>query len=138
MRYHISHVPGKDLIIADALSRAPISSNNPSDQSLLAEVASMVAAITNSLPASDQRLAEICTHQAEDDTCRRIITYCKNGWPDKHRLPDSLKPYWSYRGELTLGNDQLLLCGQRIVIPETQHLKVLQQLHTGHQGITKC
>ena len=140
MRYHfsISHVPGKDLITADALSRAPISSNDPSDQALLAEVASMVAAITNSLPASDQRLTEICTHQAEDDTCRRIITYCKNGWPDKHCLPDSLKPYWSYRGELTLSNDQLLLCGQRIVIPDTQRLKVLEQLHTGHQGITKC
>ena len=52
MRYHfsISHVPGKDLITADALSHAPISPSSPSDVTLLAEVTSMVAAITNSLP----------------------------------------------------------------------------------------
>ena len=113
MLYHfsINHVTGKDLITADTLLRAPVSSGNPSVQTLLAEVTSMVTAITN-LPASDRRLAEICTHQAEDDTCHRIITYCKNGWPEKHCLPNSLKPYWPYRGVLTLNNDQLLSCRQ--------------------------
>ena len=52
-RFSISHVPGKDLITADTLSHAPVSSGNPSDHTLLAEVTSMVAAITNNLPASD-------------------------------------------------------------------------------------
>lgn len=140
MRYHfsISHVPGKDLITADALSRAPTRHNNSTDQTLLSEATSMVAVITDSLPASDHRLAEIQTDQARDDICQSIISYCKRGWPDKHCLPNSLKPYWPYRGELTLNANQLLLCGQRIVIPANQRSMVLEQLHEGHQGITKC
>ena len=98
----------------------------------------MYGCSNHSLPASDRQLAEICSHQADDDTWCRIITYCKNSLPDKHCLPESVKPYWPYRGELSLNDDQLLSCWQRIVIPDSQLQKVLEQLHVGHQGITKC
>ena len=48
------------------------------------------------------------------------------------------KLYWPYKGEFSLSDDQLLLCGQRIVSQMPSIRKVLEQLHIGHQGITTC
>ena len=140
MRYHftISHLPGKDLITADALSRAPASYSTDSDQVLQAEVGSFLAAVTDSLSASDERLGEFRSQQAEDEICSSLASFCTNGWPNKEAVPEPLKPYWACRSELSLDQDGLLLCGQRIVVPATLRLQVLGQLHTGHQGITKC
>lgn len=81
MRYHFSfkHVPGKDLITADAASQAPVSKASDADQVLQAEAETVVAAIIDSLPATDKRLYEIRAAQTEDETCRIITQFCKNG-----------------------------------------------------------
>ena len=42
------------------------------------------------------KLMEIKEAQDEDPVCRQI-SYCLEGWPDKFRLNDALKPYWSAR-----------------------------------------
>ena len=43
-----------------------------------------------------------------------------------------------HRSDFSSTPDSLLLFGQRIVIPAALRLQVLDQIHTGHQGITKC
>ena len=48
-----------------------------------------------------------------------------------------LKPYWTIRGNLTLHNE-LLLYGERIVVPKQLQVETLQKIHTGHQGIVRC
>ena len=48
-----------------------------------------------------------------------------------------LRPYWENRAHLTIVDD-LLLCDERIVIPRSMRLDVLDRIHTGHLGITKC
>jgi transposase InsO family protein len=47
------------------------------------------------------------------------------------------KPYWSVQGELTIA-DGLLLKGTRLVIPSRLQRQILNQMHEGHQGISKC
>ena len=48
-----------------------------------------------------------------------------------------MKPYWSSRGELSVVQNILLkVC--RIVIPSSMRLEILDKVHEGHQGITKC
>ena len=54
--YTISYVPGK---LADALSRAPISSSTPSDDDFQAEVEMFVNTVIQSVPATERRLKEI-------------------------------------------------------------------------------
>ena len=59
------------------------------------------------------------------------------GWPDKYKIPDSLKSYWNFRGELSVvGN--LILKSTRILIPSSLRLEVLDKIHQGQQGIVKC
>ena len=137
MRYSciIQHVPGRDPYTADALSRTPLSITT--DQSLEKETTSYVNSIIGGLPASDMRLDQIPSHQKEDETCRLLMSYCQDGWPDRSQLHRIINQYWPFRTELTLV-DGLLLRGSRIIIPSSVHLDILDALHEGHQGITKC
>ena len=93
--------------------------------------------ITATLPATDHGRKEIRENQA-DEICPAIVTYCSKGWTEINYLPSPLKPYWAYRDELNLNHKGLLLCGQCIVLAANLRVQVLEQLHTGHQCITKC
>ena len=80
---------------------------------------------------------EIKEAQDEVPVCRQIQSYYLEGWPDKFRLNDALKPYWSARGELTTVHG-ILLKSTRVVVPSAMKLQVLDKIHEGHQGIVKC
>ena len=141
MRYqfNIVHVPGKNLITADALSRAPAEVSSVADSALEQEVDAFVAGVTDGLPATDQRLQEILTAQQDDPICTTISEiYCSVVGPPPDRLSAALKSYWPHRSDFSSTPDGLLLFGQRIVIPAALRLQVLDQINTGHQGITKC
>ena len=118
-RFTISHVPGKDLITADTLSRTSTPLNKTADQMLLADVAVFVSIVTNNLPAIDQCHKEIMVKQREDEICIATINYCSSSRPDINTIQSPLKPHWPYRGEFNIDHDGLLLCGQHIVIPST-------------------
>lgn len=57
--HSISHLPGKLVVIADTLSRAPSSEPNDSDLMLQQETRAFIDMIVNSLPATEKRLSEI-------------------------------------------------------------------------------
>ena len=61
MRYQfsISHVAGKDLIVADALSRAPVCLGTHKDGLFQQEVQAYVQQVMASLPATDVQLSQI-------------------------------------------------------------------------------
>ena len=134
--FSISHVPGKDIITADTLSRAPVSQDNDSD-SLEPEINLYVNFVYSAIPASEQRLENIKERQRQDEVCRLIVEYAKVGWPERNQLPSALQPYWPYRGDLTMING-LLVKDDRIVIPSEMRMEILDKVHAGHQGITKC
>ena len=97
--YDIKHVPGKKLYTADILSRAPIST---SESYNLHEEADLLMQISiDHLPASSPRIDEIKKAQASDTDCSTFISYCENGWPEKHSLSLQLKPYWKWQGQLS-------------------------------------
>ena len=133
----VKHTPGKNLCIADALSRLqdkePVLESTINDDEMKAHVDSII----NSLPVSDVKLREIVELQDEDIVCKELKRYCLEGWPIKDRLNSMTRPYWSERAELTVVQN-LLMKGSRIVIPSAMRLDVLDKIHEGHQGITKC
>ena len=135
--FTISHVPGKDLKIADTLSRAPVADPTAEDAFLQQEVTAYVDFVIGHLPATEQRLEEIRACQEADKTCQQIAEFCQAGWPEKSMLPVEVKPYYSVSAELTVQKG-LLLRGSRIVIPPPLRKTLLEKIHSGHQGITKC
>jgi len=142
--FTVSHVPGKDLVVADALSRAPVSSGAADDQEFQQDVEAYINLAVQQLPASEHRLKEIMAKQQEDDTCKTLIQYCHDNGPHHSHIASCAKPYLSVAAELSMCNG-LLLRGERIVVPQkrivvpqTLQEGILGKLHCGHQGITKC
>ena len=133
----VNHVPGKEMYIADALSRMQSENTNRMATVPEEEMNIYVDSVLDSLPVSDVKLMEIKEAQDEDPVCRQIKSYCLEGWSDKFCLNDALKPYWSARGELTTVHG-ILLKSTRVVVPSAMKLQVLDKIHEGHQGIVKC
>ena len=136
--FDITHVPGKELITADTLSRAPVrQACTQEDKDKEREVAVFVDVVRDSLPATETKLKEIEEKQKADSVCAKLIEYCSTEWPEKNALHPELVPYWPEKDNLTLAG-KLLLRGNRIVIPHGMRKEILQDIHSGHQGIVKC
>ena len=69
--------------------------------------------------------------------CTQIKFYCLNGWPNRTRLQGTVKKYLPVKDELSVTSG-LLLRGNRFVIPQSLRPDVLNKLHAGHHGISKC
>ena len=104
--YEIIHVPGKSLVMADTLSRAPITSDKDTSD-LQEEVEYLMEMCINSLPDNSHCLEEFQKAQAADTVCSTIIGYCQNEWPRKSNILLEVKPYWQARGHLTEHNNLL-------------------------------
>ena len=112
--YRIVHVPGKELYTADTLSRAPVTETI--ENSLTEEVEAFVNVVMHGMPATDQRIEQIKKQQLEDDVCREVTKYVKEGWPSKENIKGIVQQYWQHQAELAIV-DGLLMYGLRIVIP---------------------
>ena len=111
MRFNftISHVPGKYLSTADALSRAPISNTIPPVMSLRVRMWMLTFQMAvQSLPATESRLESVRSHQESDSVCKQVVSYCLNGWPRSPRSKTSVKPFYSVVGELTIQGGLLM------------------------------
>lgn len=69
MRYpfSISRVLGKNLRVADILSRAPISKPANTDKTLQENAAAYVGVVLSGIPATEEKDAEIKSHQQQDN-----------------------------------------------------------------------
>ena len=135
--YTIVHVPGKDNVTADALSRAPLTRDlTKAEKQLNEDMSLYVANIIECLPTTERRLDEIRLQQDEDglSQTQRVL---HRGLARQKPADYPLKPYWQYRGEITLLHN-LLMKDSRVIIPSALRLEVLDKIHTGHQGIQKC
>ena len=137
--FDIVHVPGKQLTVADTLSRAPLPlERGESDLELQVEAEMYVNAVMDDIPITDDALQRYLQAQAADLTCRDVVKYCKFGWPSRSDLRGELLRYEPFQAEFTTTTSDLLLKGERIVVPNTLRPECLERIHEGHLGITKC
>ena len=52
-------------------------------------------------------------------------------------LKGPLKAYWPYQSALSV-QEGIIMYGNRMLIPSSLRLEMLDRIHTGHQGIHKC
>lgn len=132
--YNIVHVPGKDLLIADTLSRQPIEPS--ADEERFPDAEEYINLLFSSYQASDARLQEILNEQQADDDFQVLVKYILEGWPVREEVDSQVVQYWPERNNLSLVNG-FLMNGNRLLIPKGLHKEILNRLHDGHQGITK-
>ena len=135
--YQVQYVPGKHQVTADTLSRAPVAQPGLEDKLLVEEVEAFSTRTTSCLPAKLNRLQQIRDAQKTHEECSLLRAYCLQGWPPYMPHQPLLRPYWENRSHLTIVDD-LLLYDDRILIPRSMRLQILDCIHTGHVGLTKC
>ena len=102
-KFHIVYVPGKKILMADALSRnLKFTSKNreemvEEDQISLPILA--VSYITGNYQQHPDRpvMDQISKETSKDATLQLLTKYIRDGWlKDQKKLPKELHPYWNY------------------------------------------
>ena len=77
----------------------------------------MVHMVLSNAPFTDAKLEEVRKATSEDTTMQLLQATIQNGWPNKiSETPAELKPFWTYRDELSEA-DGIVLKGEKILIP---------------------
>ena len=92
MRYNftIVHVPGKALVVADALSRAPLQSDVTDSFNLQESTETFISTVVKALPASVSRLEQIAKTPSTDPILQQVKKYSQEGWPTNYMIKSSL------------------------------------------------
>ena len=97
--YALEYKPGKELVLPDMLSRAPVSPTV--DDNMEEEIALHVHLVRRTLPVTESKLEEIKRATAEDQSMSTLSETIKYGWPEtKEETPVSIHAYWDVRDEL--------------------------------------
>ena len=133
--YTLEYKPGKELVLPDMLSRAPLPET--ADNNMEEDIALHVHLVRSSLPVSKPRLEEIQEETAKDQFLRDLSEIMKCGWPEtKAQSPASIRICWDVRDELSELNG-IILRGERLLIPTSMRKDMLERIHQGHMGIEK-
>ena len=131
----MEYKPGKELVLPDMLSRAPVSPTV--DDNMEEEITLHVHLVRRTLPITESKLEEIKRATAEDQSMRTLSETIKFGWPEtKGETPVSIHAYWDVRDELSELNG-IVLRGERIAIPPSMGKEMLEKIHQGHMRIEK-
>ena len=107
---HIEYLRGKENIIADALSHVgPLAPELQEYASSLNNVEKIpVHQITQTTPASKEKLEEFCEATAKDAQLQLLARTVHEGWPSKFKdCLHNIRPSWSFRDEITYEDDIL-------------------------------
>ncbi|XP_041349594.1 uncharacterized protein K02A2.6-like [Gigantopelta aegis] len=130
------HQPGKD-------NPADYMSQHPANMSTLAAEAtsvteSYVSFITSHAVPKAMTLTEIKQQTVLDNDLQQVIgAVVNNNW---HAIANTTayRSYWHIREELTAISDgDILLRGNRLIIPKNLQQRAIDIAHQGHQGIVK-
>lgn len=105
---------------------------------LEAEVKAYVDSVEEDLRVRKPIIEQLKDKTGMDGELQCVLRYIRNGWPEYLKsVPLNVSAYFKERGLLSETNG-LVLRGRQIVIPESLRGDMLQRIHQGHQGLTKC
>ena len=132
--FEVIFSPGKNLVVSDTLSRAPLQDCTPDEK----DVEAQIHMLFEGLPVSDEKLEMFKKEKINDTILQKLKDFTINGWPDnKSNVPSELRPYYSLRSEITVVNG-LLFKNDRIIVPTSMRKEMKERIHEGHLGQEKC
>ena len=150
-RFKIRHIPGVRNHAADALSRHPVGPTDPADSIHVVHMDTL-----SSIRALEQLPDETCITSNRnsqliqsvtwrdvqlatnsDHTMIQLYDLIEDGLPDKRdEWPEDIRHYYRFREELSCFDD-VILYRDRVVIPPPLRSRVLESLHSAHQGVSQ-
>ena len=132
--YEIRYKPGREMLLADTLSRASVGGH----QATTTEVEVEHVHAAQFLPIPDHQLKELQEETAADPTLQVLKHVITDGFPDhKDGLPAAIHPYYNIRDELSVV-DGIIFKGLRCVLPKSLRSKFKHKLHESHIGVQGC
>ena len=128
-QYQIEFKPTNAHSNADGLSRLPL--KEQSAEGMSSEPSLFNISQIQSLPVTSTQLRQA---SITDRILSKVMTFTRRGWPDN--VTEPLRPYWRRRHELTI-EDDCLLWGSRVVVPQKLRVKLLEELHRDHSGMSR-
>ncbi len=135
-KYNIKAVwrQGVKHVVVDVFSRYPVSQPTNEEVAMGSDKDETTRYSLNEITVVDTILDEIRQKNKDDVTMCLLKDTIQKGFPRmKHESPQ-LTEYWPIRHELIVMDD-LILYGNRIVIPCCLRRDVLKKLHAAHQGV---
>ena len=129
--YEIEFRPTGEHCNADGLSRLPLSGIPPEDN--FTDIRVFNISQMEALPVTTNNLRAAT---GSDPVLSKVIRYLRGYWPQDHNIPQYLRPFFNRRNELTV-EEGCLLWGIRVVIPKRLRIKLLQELHRDHPGVSR-
>ena len=127
----ITYRPGKEVLLADALSHLPSQTDTQIKLDLRVDAISMSAFTRSCL----MKIAAETQWYPILSTLHRLTL---NGWPARWtNVPRIARNYWNFRGELSI-EDDLLMRGEWVIIPPACRDAIMDDLHKSHAGINKA
>ena len=136
----VKYCPGKQIYIADMLSRAYLKEVMEEGYSYVCQLQSEIEGIDY---AEHVRMKESTHYQVKkvsqgDQTLQVRKNVVLTGWPEcKQDAPICIHSYWNYRDEITAQNG-VLYRGSRVIIPQSMRSSMLKKVHKSHQGPEAC
>ena len=129
----VSYIPGKELLVADALSRSPLS-----DLADDLEYQEYNINILRTLPITEAKLEELKQSTKADPALTDLAHTVQNGWPEKRsNVPIGAQPFWNYRDEVTYHHG-IFFKGNRVIVPASMRTAMLKRVHASHLGVDRC
>ena len=128
-RYNVTikYRPGKEMQLADALSRCPARASQEIKLDMRVDYIAFTKPWIEKLKDSTQR----------DPILATVYQLTQQGWPHQRRhVPRLARRYWDFRDELST-DDGMLLKGPRLIIPGELQEEYLSRLHEGHLSANK-
>lgn len=135
---NVTYKPGKELLIADTLSRAYLPVNVKEEIDFLDEdIICEINMFKSSLPISESKL-KLFQQETNKDVCLQSVkNYLICGWPTNQFEDKSVLPFWNVRYDLHV-IDGLIFKNNSLVVPKELQQSMLEKLHNGHVGKQTC
>ena len=90
------------------------------------------------MPGSVAYLAEDVAKATEgDEILNQVMKLTQKGWPlSKKKLDPEFHPYFNRKVQLTI-HQGCILCGLRVVIPQSLRKQVLEEVHSAYAGVVR-
>lgn len=123
-QYTLRHRNGKNMEVADALSRLPLPVKHKDDTK-------ECLAVFDSTPLTASQVAGATKR---DRILSKVVQFTLSGWPAHY--DDQLQPFYVRRNELSY-EQGCVTWGQRVIIPDELKNAVLALLHEEHPGMQR-